>query len=1021
MSIKRSTLKRLWAASGNTCAHPDCNEEVADVEQGIVVGEICHIRAQNPGGPRHDPDLSEKEIDEYGNLILLCPTHHTYIDKNSEDYSSERLEQWKEEQEENSKEVPDISEELLKKLLLSNLTIEGEIFSGGQSADLREYLVKQTDPKQNLPFVERESIPEELGQKHLIVGPKGSGKSRVVFERVMERFECEEVDSVFVPSSAVTRIEDIQGAFRYEYEGDVLLVWDDIHNIEPGERAEVFYETVLKIENHLSDDHSLHVIATVRSESQDQLPNYRYWKDDRVWASFNRSNLGVLSRSESNEVIEYAIDKYQLDITDGALDQFKTLVELESPTPFYIQAACTYLSKELDGRVMRADILDLPTYGEDIWTKQYREIAQKDSEARYVLLSIKLLRGITGALRVSVIRGIYMNVFDREPVDFDSALRRLEEQHWLTILGENPEVRIHSIQIEAIEDSVEPYFDQLAKYFRSDLAETEPELAVRLITNLSLELFIDPSITDESVIDESAKQIFEGGIGDNVDPETKAAFSNNYAGILTSRGETEKALKRTTETIQLLPKNPIGYINHQKIALQLKEKKIARNSLKRAVELAENFEDFDEQILRADFAKLLHKFGEDERAKEEFERAIEESEGDPRILQHYGEFLEGINQIGTARSFHQRAVEKSESVQILLQYARFLERYGPQDTFEEIQEEILRKTPESIDSVSDLSERDQAYKLQWTERGHNSPMITELPEYKLVEEAKNLSEERGPSYAAEWLETRLSEVPALPAIERLVKLYLNASKSETALRVFLEYFSKKSEEYPPVKLAEFAIETMYEFERSGYGEKAVELAKSASSHFSDGNESDRQANAMIMRQMANLDEFDSMDSLMLPYRLGKTHFFQGDLENAFNAFLDVWQHRDDLPEEDSEVGVEYGVQAGVCTLALVDIIRNWGGEIIGDGFDYDTIERFVRDNITASSEEFEELFAELQLQKGEENPVYSREELPKPQRMYPEQVDIDEEVVEYPDIKKEDLALTNTLRVYLQSDLEDIS
>jgi hypothetical protein len=126
MSIKRSTLKKLWAASGNQCGFPGCEEDVVDMEQEIGVGEICHIRAQSPGGPRYDPDLDDDEVDAYSNLILLCPTHHTYIDKNPEEYSIEELEDWKAEQEEQASQAAELPDELLTELRLTDSKLETE-------------------------------------------------------------------------------------------------------------------------------------------------------------------------------------------------------------------------------------------------------------------------------------------------------------------------------------------------------------------------------------------------------------------------------------------------------------------------------------------------------------------------------------------------------------------------------------------------------------------------------------------------------------------------------------------------------------------------------------------------------------------------------------------------------------------------------------------------------------------------------------------------------------------------------
>ncbi len=58
-----------------------------------MIGEMAHIIAQQPDGPRGQPGGGE---DSYENLILLCPTHHTEIDKAPEGiFSVEELKRWK--------------------------------------------------------------------------------------------------------------------------------------------------------------------------------------------------------------------------------------------------------------------------------------------------------------------------------------------------------------------------------------------------------------------------------------------------------------------------------------------------------------------------------------------------------------------------------------------------------------------------------------------------------------------------------------------------------------------------------------------------------------------------------------------------------------------------------------------------------------------------------------------------------------------------------------------------------------
>ena len=76
------------------CGFPDCTSELVS-DQGVVIGEIAHIEAEKPGGPRYNENQSGEERIEYGNLILFCPTHHTLIDKDSSTYTVQVLKKFK--------------------------------------------------------------------------------------------------------------------------------------------------------------------------------------------------------------------------------------------------------------------------------------------------------------------------------------------------------------------------------------------------------------------------------------------------------------------------------------------------------------------------------------------------------------------------------------------------------------------------------------------------------------------------------------------------------------------------------------------------------------------------------------------------------------------------------------------------------------------------------------------------------------------------------------------------------------
>jgi hypothetical protein len=87
--MKEKDVKILWGRSGNRCAI--CKIELTPVGSKSVLGEMAHIIADSPQGPRGDSHLTSEQRNEYDNLILLCPTHHTLIDKNEEEWTVEKL------------------------------------------------------------------------------------------------------------------------------------------------------------------------------------------------------------------------------------------------------------------------------------------------------------------------------------------------------------------------------------------------------------------------------------------------------------------------------------------------------------------------------------------------------------------------------------------------------------------------------------------------------------------------------------------------------------------------------------------------------------------------------------------------------------------------------------------------------------------------------------------------------------------------------------------------------------------
>lgn len=122
MAIREKTIKLLWANAAGRCSFTNCNTKLT-VEQAAstapyTIGEMAHIKGKRHGANRYDESQTDEQRDNYDNLILLCPTHHTLIDKpeNEKTFKVETLIEMKIEHETNiskcleSKKISNISE-----------------------------------------------------------------------------------------------------------------------------------------------------------------------------------------------------------------------------------------------------------------------------------------------------------------------------------------------------------------------------------------------------------------------------------------------------------------------------------------------------------------------------------------------------------------------------------------------------------------------------------------------------------------------------------------------------------------------------------------------------------------------------------------------------------------------------------------------------------------------------------------------------------------------------------------------
>lgn len=108
-SITALAIKKLYGRSAGKCNI--CKVKL--FEEHVHIGEMAHVIAKKPNGPRGD--VSQSNDNSYENLILLCSNDHTRVDNDPIRYTVDYLHTIKREHEEWIDSATDFSGDSLKK------------------------------------------------------------------------------------------------------------------------------------------------------------------------------------------------------------------------------------------------------------------------------------------------------------------------------------------------------------------------------------------------------------------------------------------------------------------------------------------------------------------------------------------------------------------------------------------------------------------------------------------------------------------------------------------------------------------------------------------------------------------------------------------------------------------------------------------------------------------------------------------------------------------------------------------
>ena len=104
-NMETKDVKLLWGKAAHRCSMPFCRRplspESPEGDENIILGEMAHIVGEKKTckSPRGLSKLPLEDRNRYSNMILLCATHHTLIDKDVKSWSVAKLHKTKREHE----------------------------------------------------------------------------------------------------------------------------------------------------------------------------------------------------------------------------------------------------------------------------------------------------------------------------------------------------------------------------------------------------------------------------------------------------------------------------------------------------------------------------------------------------------------------------------------------------------------------------------------------------------------------------------------------------------------------------------------------------------------------------------------------------------------------------------------------------------------------------------------------------------------------------------------------------------
>lgn len=423
----------------------------------------------------------------------------------------------------------------------------------------REAVLDTLLPGDPVEFVDREEVPTEPEPgRHFVLGPSGSGKSRIIAER-LKRLPNDSVAHVLVPENRMLDPSDAKGLARESFDGDLLLIWEDVHRIDEGGENAILERTLRELQHALDEQgHSLYTLLEARSGRLHNIPGSLptgFENDKSLWSEYEPLWVGTMDEPHLRDIAVAMAAKFEIALGEAAQDTLVERTVASKSAPVYIETAL----KTADGELTVDDVAQLAEEVQGIWRSHYDDLQDEEPQEWCVLAAMKLLYDLNVPQFSKLVRAAYLDVLEGDRGQFRSAVQVLQSRGWLTVVGDDiVELEawygVHDTQLDPIRVSAK---DDARKL--SDLLIHEAENTVPKVVRPAIHFPSGLSFYEWGCYSQAERQ-WETTI--DLVPEF-AQVHNNYALLLrTGFNELKDAEHHFQEALDINPGNAKAHNNY---------------------------------------------------------------------------------------------------------------------------------------------------------------------------------------------------------------------------------------------------------------------------------------------------------------------------------------------------------------------------------------------------------------------------------------------------------------------------